>query len=122
MEQEAGISIISVVSRRLNRWVWVDEMGRDHSMSAETNHRRMRLMAKPVLAVSNWGLMSLGIACLGIGLWFAIGALVDLDFMNANHLKCWPSQVIMEISIALILMGLGPWCVLQGIRTSSTGR
>jgi hypothetical protein len=79
-------------------------------------------MAKPVFAVANWGLMFLGIACLGIGLWFAVGAFVDLDFMNANHLRRWPSQVIIETGIAMILIGLGPWCLLQGVRTSSTGR
>jgi hypothetical protein len=86
-------------------------------------------MAKPVVApvahpirVANWGLMLLGIICLGIGLWFATGAVVDIDFMNDNHLKRWPPQVIAEIVVAMTLMGFGPWCFLQGIRKSMTGR
>jgi hypothetical protein len=37
MEQKTGISNASAVSRRLNRRVWVDEMGQDRSMSADTN-------------------------------------------------------------------------------------
>jgi hypothetical protein len=89
----------------------------------------MKLMAKPVLApvahpirVANWGLMLLGIICLGIGLWFATGAVVDIDFMNANHLKRWSPHVITEIVVSMTLMGFGPWCLLQGIRKSLTGR
>jgi hypothetical protein len=75
-------------------------------------------MSKPVLArVANWSLMLLGIGCLGIGLCFATGAFVDLDFIHVNHLKSWPPQVIVEMSIAMILMGFGPWCLLQGIRS-----
>jgi hypothetical protein len=86
-------------------------------------------MPKPVLApvahpirVANWGLILLGITCLGIGLWFATGTVVDIDFMNDNHLKRWPPQVITEIVVTIILMSFGPWCLLQGIRKSSTGR
>jgi hypothetical protein len=86
-------------------------------------------MAKPILVpeahavrVANWGLRFLGIVCLGIGLLFAIGAVVDLDFMIANHLNGWPPQVIIEIGIAMMLMGFGPWCLLQRIRATSTDR
>ena len=86
-------------------------------------------MARPVLApvarpirAANWGLIILGIICLGIGLWFAIGAVVDIDFMNDNHMKGWPRQVITEIVVAMTLMGFGPWCLLQGIRKPMTGR
>ncbi len=76
-------------------------------------------MSKPVLArVANWGLMLLGIVCLGIGLCFATGAFVDLDFIDVNHLKSWPPQVIIEMSIAMMLMVFGPWCLLQGIRST----
>ena len=82
-------------------------------------------MSKPVLApaaksirVTNWGLMLLGIVCLGIGLWFATGAVVDLDFMKFNHLNSWPSQVIIEISIAITMIGFGPWCLLYGFRAT----
>jgi hypothetical protein len=39
-----------------------------------------------------------------------------------NHLKRWPPQVIAEIVVAMTLMGFGPWCFLQGIRKSMTGR
>ena len=86
-------------------------------------------MAKPVVApvahpirVANWGLIFLGIICLGFGLWFATGAVVDIDFMNDNHLKRWSPQVITEIVVTIILMGFGPWCLLQGIHKSLTGR
>ncbi len=72
-------------------------------------------MAKPVLAPvahpirgANWGLILLGIICLGIGLWLATGAVVNIDFMNDNHLKRWPPQVITEIVVAMTLMGFGP--------------
>jgi hypothetical protein len=81
-------------------------------------------MSKPVIAraadpirAANWGLMLLGIVFLGIGLWSATGAFVDLDFINVHHLNSWPHQVNIEMSIAIILMGLGPWCVLRGIRS-----
>ena len=86
-------------------------------------------MAKPVPApvvhpirVANWGLILLGIICLGIGLWFATGAVVDIDFLNDNRLKRWPPQVITEIVVTMTLMGFGPWCLLHGIRKSWTGR
>jgi hypothetical protein len=68
------------------------------------------------------GLILLGFTCLGIGLWFATGTVVDIDFMNDNHLKRWPPQVITEIVVTIILMSFGPWCLLQGIRKSLTGR
>ena len=82
-------------------------------------------MAKPVLAPvvhpirdANWGLILLGIICLGIGLWFATGTVVNIDFMNDNHLKRWSPRVITEIVVAMTPMGVGPWCLLQGIRKS----
>ena len=82
-------------------------------------------MSKPILTpkanpirVANWGPMLLGIACLGIGLWFAIAAFVDLDFIHVNHLNTWPTPVIIEIGIAMLLMGFGPWCLLQGVRSA----
>jgi hypothetical protein len=68
------------------------------------------------LRIANWSLMLLGIVCLGIGLWSATGAVVDLDFLNANHLNGWPLQVITEMCIAIVLMGFGPWCLLRGRR------
>jgi hypothetical protein len=81
-------------------------------------------MSKLVLApaanpirVANWGLMLLGVVCLGIGLSSAIGAFVDLDFMDVNHLNGWPASVIIEIGVAVILMGFGPWCLLHAIRS-----
>ena len=81
-------------------------------------------MSTPVTArgayptrVTKWGLMLLGIVCLGIGLWFATGAFVDLDFMDVNHLNGWPASVIIEIGTAVILMGVGPWCLLHAIRS-----
>src|SRR5262249_33791812 len=89
----------------------------------------MRLMARPVPAAvahpihaANWGLILLGIICLGLGLWFATGTVVEIDFMNDNHLRRWPPQVMTEIVVTMILMGFGPWCLLQGIRKSLTGR
>jgi hypothetical protein len=82
-------------------------------------------MSKPIVApatncsrVGHWGSVLLGIACLGSGLWFAIGVSVNLDFIHVNHMKSWPLQVIIEIGIAMMLMCLGPWCLLQGIRSS----
>ena len=82
-------------------------------------------MSTPVTAraayptrVTKWGLMLLGIVCLGIGLWFATGAFVDLDFMNVNHINGWPPSVIVEISFAVMLMAFGPWYTLQGIRST----
>jgi hypothetical protein len=84
--------------------------------------KTVRARAAHTVRIANWGLMFLGIACLGIGLWLAIGAVVDLDFMNANHLKRWPLQVIIEIGIAILLMGFGPWCLLQRFRAPSTDR
>jgi hypothetical protein len=82
-------------------------------------------MSKSVVApatnpirVAHWGPILLGILCLGIGLWFAIGVLINLDFIFLNHLTGWPTQVIVEICIAMMLMCLGPWCLLQGIRSS----
>jgi hypothetical protein len=60
--------------------------------------------------------MLLGFVCVGIGLWFATAAFVDLDYMNVNHLSSWPFQVVIEISIAMMLIGFGPWCLLLGIR------
>ena len=75
-----------------------------------------------LIRVANWGLILLGIICLGIGLCFATGAVVDIDFMNDNQLKRWPPQVITEIVVTIILMAFGPWCLLQGIRKSLTGR
>jgi hypothetical protein len=84
-------------------------------------------MSEPVLApvanpsrATKWGLMFLGIVCLGIGMWSASGAFVDLDFINVNSLNSWPPQVIIEISIALMQMNFGLWCLLEGVR--STGR
>jgi hypothetical protein len=65
---------------------------------------------------TKWGLMLLGFVCLGIGLCFATGAFVDLDYMSVNHLNGWPFQVVLEISIAIMLIGFGPWCFLLGIR------
>ncbi len=89
----------------------------------EGDQIRMRLMSHPVPApranprrIANWGPMLLGILCLGIGLVFAIGAFVDLDYMDANHLDTWPPTVIMEIGVAVILAVFGPWCLLHGIR------
>ncbi len=80
-------------------------------------------MSRPVPAprakprrIANWGPMLLGIVCLGIGLVFAIGAFVDLDYMDANHLDSWPLTVIIEIGVAVILAVFGPWCLLLGIR------
>jgi hypothetical protein len=82
-------------------------------------------MSEPVLAraadairIANRGLMLLGIVCLGTGLLFATGAFVDLDFINRNHLNTWPPQVIIEMSIAMMLMSFGPWCLLQGFRST----
>jgi hypothetical protein len=81
-------------------------------------------MSKPVLAptaspsrVASRGPMLLGIGCLGIGLWFATGAFVDLDFIHVNHLNNWPTQVIIELGIAMMLMSFGPWCLLQSVRS-----
>jgi hypothetical protein len=81
-------------------------------------------MSKPVLApaanpmgVAHWGLMLLGIVCLGIGLLYATAVFVDLDCISRNHLNTWPPQVIIEMSIAILVMGCGPWCLLQGIRS-----
>jgi hypothetical protein len=68
--------------------------------------------------VTKWGLILLGIVCLGIGLWFATGAFVDLDFMNVNHMNGWSRSVIFEMSFAVMLMASGPWCMLQGIRST----
>jgi len=83
-------------------------------------------LSKPVLApaanpirVANWGPMLLGVVCLGIGLWFAVGAFVDLDYMDVNHLDGWPPSVIIEIGVAMTLMCIGPWCLLHGIRSPS---
>jgi hypothetical protein len=84
--------------------------------------KKVRANAAHTVRVANWGLMLFGIACLGMGLWLAIGAVVDLDYMNANHLKHWPPQVIIEIGIAMMLMGFGPWCLLHRFRASSTDR
>jgi hypothetical protein len=70
---------------------------------------------------ANWWLILLGIICLGLGLWIATGAVVDIDFMNDNHLRRWPPQVVTEVVVAIVLMGVGPWCLLQGIRKSLTG-
>jgi hypothetical protein len=44
-----------------------------------------KLVLTPVanpIRVAHWGPMLLGIVCLGIGLWFAIGAFVDIDFIS----------------------------------------
>jgi hypothetical protein len=76
-------------------------------------------VTKP-LRVVRWGLVLLGIVCLGIGLLFVTAAYVDLDFIDRNHLNSWPSQVVMELSVAIMLMGVGPWCLLQGIRSAFT--
>jgi hypothetical protein len=78
--------------------------------------------AARLVRVGEWGLMLLGIAGLGIGLLFASGAYVDLDFINVNHLNSWPSQVIVEISFAMMLMGAGPWCILQAFRSRARRR
>jgi hypothetical protein len=82
------------------------------------------LMPSPVPApsanpsrIANWGPMLLGVVCLGIGVLFAIGAYVDVDFMDVNDLDRWPPSVIMEIGAAVILTVFGPWCLLHGIRS-----
>jgi hypothetical protein len=82
-------------------------------------------MSKPVVAlatnpirVARWSLILLGIVCLVIGLLYATAATVDLDFIDRNHLKIWPPQVIIEMSVATMLMGFGPWCLLRGIRST----
>jgi hypothetical protein len=82
-------------------------------------------MSNPVLApstnpirVAHWGLILLGLACLGMGLFYASAASVDFDFIDRNHLKTWPPQVIIEVSVAVMLMGFGPWCLLRGIRST----
>jgi hypothetical protein len=72
--------------------------------------------ANPIRA-ANGGLMLLGVAFLGIGLWSATGAFVDLDVINVHHPKSWPHQLLTEMSIAIILMGFGPWCLLRGFRS-----
>jgi hypothetical protein len=59
----------------------------------------------------------LGVAFLGIGLWSATGAVVDLDLINDHHPNSWPHQVVVEMGIAIMLMGFGPWCLLRGIRS-----
>jgi hypothetical protein len=74
-------------------------------------------VTKP-LRVVRWALVLLGVVCLGIGLLFVTAAYVDLDFIDRNHLNSWPSQVVMKLSVAIMLMGVGPWCLLQGIRST----
>jgi hypothetical protein len=83
----------------------------------------MRLVSDPVVVpsanpirVARWGFVLLGVVCLGIGLFYATAAIVDLDFIDRNYLKAWPPQVVIEMSAAVMLMGLGPWCLLRGIR------
>lgn len=95
--------------------------GQDQVASIE----RMRLMSKSVvgpavnpLLLANWGPMLLGIVCLGIGFWFAIGTLINLDFMLANHNDSWPLRVIVEVGIAVTFMVFGSWFLLQGVRSS----
>lgn len=84
-------------------------------------------MSEPALAANaiparNWGLMSLGIVCLAIGLMFAIEALNDFDVINDEHLKVWPISVVVEMSLAVVLMGFGPWCLLRGMRRNQSDR
>jgi H+/Cl- antiporter ClcA len=81
-------------------------------------------MSDPVFAqaanpirVARWSLILLGVVCLGIGVLYATAATVDLDFIDRNHLKTWPHQVLTEMSIAIIMMGFGPWCLLRGMRS-----
>jgi hypothetical protein len=82
-------------------------------------------MSKSVLAAplkpvrfANWGLMLLGMACLGLGLLPTIGTLVDLDIIFANHLHgWWPRELIIEIAIAIPLVGFGSWSLWHGIRS-----
>jgi hypothetical protein len=81
-------------------------------------------MSNPVVApaanpirVARRGFILLGVVCLGIGLFYAAAATVDLDFIDRNHVKIWPPQVIIEMSVAVMLMGFGPWCLLRGIRS-----
>jgi hypothetical protein len=83
-------------------------------------------MSKSVLApavipirFANWGPMLVGIVCLGIGSWFAIGTLVDLDFVFANHLNSWPPQVFIEIGITMMLVGFGSWSLWRGVRSTA---
>jgi hypothetical protein len=68
--------------------------------------------------LASWGRRLLGIACLGIGFLFAIGTLVDLDVILANHIDRWPVQVIIEMGIAAMLMVFGSWCLLRRVRSS----
>jgi hypothetical protein len=62
--------------------------------------------------------MLFGLVCLGIGLWFATAAFVDLDFKNVNHMNGRSSQVVIEISTSLMLIGFGPRRLLRGKRGS----
>jgi hypothetical protein len=70
------------------------------------------------IRVAHWGLIVLGVVCLGIGLLYATAASVDIDFIDCYHLKTWPLEVIIEMSVAVMLMGFGPWCLLRGIRST----
>ena len=77
-------------------------------------------MSRPVLfsaanriRFAQWALMPVGIVCLGIGLLAATGAVIDFDEISINHVTGWPLSVVVEVGIALLMMGLGPWCVLR---------
>jgi len=67
--------------------------------------------------IANWGWITLGAVCLGISLWSATGAIVDLDYRDVYQLDRWATSVIIEIGVAAILMVFGPWCLLHGIRS-----
>jgi threonine/homoserine/homoserine lactone efflux protein len=73
-------------------------------------------VVKPV-RVGKWGLMLLGVVCLGVGLLSTIGTLVDLDIIFADNLNGWTRQVIVEIGMAVTLVGFGSWSLWRGSRS-----
>ena len=91
-------------------------------------------MSEPVIAraanpirAANWGLMLLGVAFLGIGLWSATGAFVDLDLINVYHPNSlassgrWSRDEHRLLSSLMAASGHGACCGVSA-RPSVSGR